>query len=358
MEQDGKRWNKEYAKCIAPWLAWGNERKTSHQCAGNTPWKLLKIAHPNSISDYIPTITARSRRTIGQRNGRDGDQRPQWWSAKVSSRRPARKWRGLGRKFSWGYVRIWFVWTIKQIELLCLLTVITYIHNILTHTYINTLHVLGLRWVSSSGCGEFWTWRSSCIHSLITWEGRVMQEINSEFDLTSMLSIHLELHLNAFYIDDHPHHHQRPTSLPLNSRYFHFVQVTDAYHSGFTAWVGFRSEEMQDRLAFTESWWLLKVWGLWMYAKQAAMLDSSDLSNQVKTSFSGPTRRPATRNLCSSMSGLFGSAISYQCWTGASLLAGRWRGVDPTNWEVVNPRVVDFQSKWGSLVCTLIQPIF
>lgn len=166
MEQDGKRWNKEYAKCIAPWLAWGNERKTSHQCAGNTPWKLLKIAHPNSISDYIPTITARSRRTIGQRNGRDGDQRAQWWSAKVSSRRPARKWRGLGRKFSWGYVRIWFVWTIKQIELLCLLTVITYIHNILTHTYINTLHVLGLQWVSLSGCGEFWTWRSSCIHSL------------------------------------------------------------------------------------------------------------------------------------------------------------------------------------------------
>ena len=41
--------------------------------------------------------------------------------------------------------------------------------------------------------------------------------------------------------------------------------------------------------SFTESWWLLKVWGLWMYAKQAAMLDSSDLSNQVKTTFSTVT---------------------------------------------------------------------
>ena len=191
MEQDGKRWNKEYAKCISPWLAWGNERKTSHQCAGNTPWKLLKIAHPNSISDYIPTITARSRRALGQRNGRDGDQRAQWWSAKVSSRRPARKWRGLGRKF-WGYD----LFGLANKLSCCVSWLLLHIYIIYLRTHINTLHVLGLQWVSSSGCGEFWTWRSS-------WEGSVMQEINSEFDLSSMLSIHLELHLNAFYIDDH-----------------------------------------------------------------------------------------------------------------------------------------------------------
>lgn len=41
-----------------------------------------------------------------------------------------------------------------------------------------------------------------------------MQEINSEFDLTSMLSIHLELHLNAFYIDDH---HRSPSATDISS---------------------------------------------------------------------------------------------------------------------------------------------
>eukprot|EP00434_Breviolum_minutum_P028837 symbB.v1.2.025506.t1/scaffold2452.1/size150514/7 len=34
-------------------------------------------------------------------------------------------------------------------------------------------------------------------------------------------------------------------------------EVTDAYHSGFTAWVGFRSEEMQEPLLFHE-------WTLWL----------------------------------------------------------------------------------------------
>ena len=41
-----------------------------------------------------------------------------------------------------------------------------------------------------------------------------MQEINSEFDLTSMLSIHLELHLNTFYIDDH---HRSPSATDISS---------------------------------------------------------------------------------------------------------------------------------------------
>ncbi|CAL1145318.1 unnamed protein product, partial [Cladocopium goreaui] len=41
-------------------------------------------------------------------------------------------------------------------------------------------------------------------------------------------------------------------------------EVTDAFHSGFTAWAGFRSEEMQEPLLFHE-------WSLWLGGQQSVM---------------------------------------------------------------------------------------
>ena len=171
---------------------------------------------------------ARWRWTLGQRNGGNVDQRAQWWSAKVSSRCPARKWRGLGRK-RMDLVRICE-------DMICLnyqtKRVVVFVECGSSYTYIyiyvhiNTLNVLGLQWVRQWGFLDL----------------KILQEVFQ--NLTSLQCYQSKLYIASakhFYVGDH----RSPSPWDLLF-YFHSLQVTNAYHSGFTAWMGFRSEEMQD----------------------------------------------------------------------------------------------------------------
>ena len=121
----------------------------------------------------------------------------------------------------WGYARIWFVWTIKLVVFVECGSSYTYIY-----THINTLNVLGLQWVRQWGFLDL----------------KILQEVFQ--NLTSLQCYQSKLYIASakhFYVGDH--RSQSPWDLLF---YFHSLQVTNAYHNGFTAWMGFRSEEMQD----------------------------------------------------------------------------------------------------------------